>query len=229
LSDSRVVSPHFTAESSTNFAKQDASKTIRPSMSKLQMNTGQSSSFNPYAPVLESAAPAIQTDAEAMRRLYLNHEASVKAFGFLLALGGFFLCLLAIFQLLAISSDGNAADAATSEGTIELIIFAVLGPIQFMAGLALRKLKPWARIVGSIFSGIGLIAFPIGTLVNGYFLYLLLGKKGMMVCSPEYAAVIEATPHIKYKTSRWVIGLLIALVVLVVLGLSVAIVGSVLN
>jgi hypothetical protein len=70
-----------------------------------------------------------------------------------------------------------------------------------------------------IFSVIGLIGIPIGTLISAYFLYLLLSQKRTMVFSDEYQQVIEQTPHIKYKTSIVVIILLVLLVVLFVGGI----------
>ena len=65
-------------------------------------------------------------------------------------------------------------------------------------------------------SVVGLIGFPIGTLISGYILYLLWGKKGRVIFSPEYQAVIAATPHVKYKTSI-VVWILLGLVVVLIL------------
>ena len=57
------------------------------------------------------------------------------------------------------------------------------------------------KIPATIFSAIGLLSVPIGTLINGYILYLIYSAKGNMVFSEEYRKVIAATPNIKYKTS----------------------------
>jgi len=76
-----------------------------------------------------------------------------------------------------------------------------------------RALRPWGRIVGCILSAIGLIGFPIGTLINGYILYLFLSKKGRTIFAPEYQDVIAATPHVKYRTSI-IVWIFLALVVL---------------
>lgn len=85
--------------------------------------------------------------------------------------------------------------------------------------MGLRGLQSSARVVAIIFSVIGLLGIPIGTLINGYFLYLLLGQKGTYVFSEEYARVRAATPHIKYKTSIWVLVVVALLVLLVVIGI----------
>jgi hypothetical protein len=54
-----------------------------------------------------------------------------------------------------------------------------------------------------VLSGIGLLGFPIGTLINGYILYLFLSKKGRTVFAPEYQEVIEATPHVSTAPRSW--------------------------
>jgi len=69
----------------------------------------------------------------------------------------------------------------------------------------------------------GLLGFPIGTLISVYILYLLFSQKGADVCSPQYQAVIAATPHIRYRTSKIVIGLLVLVAVLVAIGVAAAI------
>ena len=82
-------------------------------------------------------------------------------------------------------------------------------------------MKKWARIPTGILSGIGLLAFPIGTLINAYVLYLIFSAKGKMVFSDEYRAVIEQTPHIKYRTSIivWIVlGLLLLLIAFGIFG-----------
>ena len=57
---------------------------------------------------------------------------------------------------------------------------------EFSIGLGLRRLRPWARLGAPILSGIGLLAFPLGTIINAYILYLVLSAKGPAVfLSPE--------------------------------------------
>ena len=137
--------------------------------------------------------------AEQTRKQYLNHEASVKSVGSLYQLGAAMLLLL-----------GVALMAGTVSGRLEmappilvLAVFFVLGGLQFWMGHSLRKLKPWSRIGAGILSGIGLLGFPLGTLINGYILYLLFCKKGAFVFSADYQRIIAETPHVKYRTSLW--------------------------
>jgi hypothetical protein len=83
-------------------------------------------------------------------------------------------------------------------------------------------LRKWARIPTGILSGLGLLGFPLGTLINGYILYLIFSQKGKTVFSEEYQAVIEQTPHIKYRTSI-LVWILLGLVLLVIgIAISVA-------
>jgi hypothetical protein len=58
-----------------------------------------------------------------------------------------------------------------------------------------------ARICGIVLASVGLLAVPIGTVISGYILYLLACKKGRFICSPDYHAIVQATPHVKYRTS----------------------------
>jgi len=45
----------------------------------------------------------------------------------------------------------------------------------------------------------------VGTLINGYILWLVLSKKGRFILSKDYAAIVAATPHVKYRTSPWIL------------------------
>ncbi len=100
-------------------------------------------------------------------------------------------------------------------------VYLGLGLLQGYAGLGLRRLTNSGRVLGIVFGVIGLIGFPIGTLISLYILYLLLSQKGKTVCSEHYRQVVAQTPHIKYKTSMvvWVLlGLVFLLIALVVVG-----------
>jgi hypothetical protein len=156
--------------------------------------------------------------AEDIRNEHIKHEASVKSVGVLYFIGAFFMVLLGAMILLAPSGPTGVETALAGS----FIICAAV--LQFATGLALRRLKRWARIVAGIFSGIGLLGFPLGTIINGFILYLLFSKKGTMVFSPEYQEVIAQTPHVKYRTSIvvWIaLGILLLLLLFGVVGLFV--------
>ena len=175
-------------------------------------STNTSRTFNPYAaptaPVEDVSANA---EAEAIRKAHINHEASFKAVGILYYLGGVGVTLAAISGLMAAK---GAADVGLMVGLL------AVGIGQFFAGYGVRALRPWGRIVGCVLSALGLLGFPIGTLINAYILYLYLSKKGRTIFAPEYQDVIAATPHVKYKTSIvvWIfLALIVALIAVALL------------
>ena len=143
--------------------------------------------------------------ADQIRNQHIKHEASVKSVGLLYFLAATFLILVGLMSL------------TTREGVNIGVGFFLLalGFAQIWVGIGLRKLKSWARIPTGILSGFGLLGFPLGTIINGYILYLIFSRKGKTVFSDDYQRVIEQTPHIKYKTSI-VIWILLGLVVFLV-------------
>ena len=85
----------------------------------------------------------------------------------------------------------------------------------------LRALQPWARTVTIALSVIGMIGFPIGTIMNAYILYLLCAAKGKRLFEPDYEGIVAATPDIKYKTSI-IVWIFVGLLGLLFVGLVVA-------
>jgi hypothetical protein len=163
--------------------------------------------------------------AEVVRRAHIGHEASVKSIGALYFIGGLLTgcgALILPFMLVhgphATAGDGESAFMA-----ILAVIFGVLSILLSTTCFGLYGLRPWARITATILAVIGLLGFPIGTLINAYFLWLLLSAKGSMVFSKEYKEIIALTPHVKYRTSWIVLGVLILLIVGVVVAILAAI------
>ena len=170
-----------------------------------------SNEFNPYsAPTaaVEDVTPGVDAYAEATRREHIDHEASIQSIGLLYYFGGFSLAVAALVSLF------GALDGLVRLGMLALL--AVLAVLMFAMGRGLRALKPGIRIPAIVFAAIGLLGFPVGTLINAYVLYLLLSKKGRMILSPEYADIVAATPHIKYQTS-WVVRIFLGLIIVGVL------------
>lgn len=177
-----------------------ASASLRPAPSS-------SPPLNPYAPPAEGtfvSPPQADSNVEEIRRRYLNREASIRSVGALYLFGGGFLAVVSPFALVG---DGPRG--------IMLFVFLfmfVWGVAQLLVGHGLRLMAPWSRLPTMMFQAIGLLGFPIGTLISGYILYLVGSKDGAFVLSTEYQEVVRATPHIRYKTS---------IVVWIVLGLLV--------
>jgi hypothetical protein len=159
---------------------------------------------------------AINDGAEQIRKEHINHEASVKSVGVLYFLGATVLLLAGIGLLTASSRPSSAGG-----GGLMAVLFLGLSGVQIWAGIGLRRLKPWARIPSGILSGLGLLGFPLGTLINGYILYLLFSRKGATVFSDEYKRVIEETPQIKYRTSI-VVWIFLA-IILALVGLAIVV------
>jgi hypothetical protein len=131
-----------------------------------------------------------RTDAETTRLEYLRRESSIRSFGT-------FSCIVGVLAF--------------------FINFKLTGTIFILLGLGMRSLHKWARIPTLVLAGIGLLSWPIGTLLNAYILYLLLSPKGEFVFSDEYHKIILDSPNIRSRTSnflKFVYVLLLALVAL---------------
>lgn len=183
-------------------------------------------SVNPYAPTAHTGDLGPTTDdPEGYRRAYLNHEASVKSIGFLYLFGAILLVPIGVLMIAAFWLDEDVSDRGILLGIGAG--YLGVGLLQIYTGVGLRRLQNPARVIAIIFSILGLIGFPIGTLISAYFLYLLVGKKGQVVFSDEYREVVRKTPHIKYKTSMVVWILLGLLLLLLTFGMmSILFVGA---
>lgn len=180
----------------------------------------------PFSPAGFNSPQHATLAQESTRKTYLKHEASIQSIGTLYLLGAFFLILAGLGAL----AGSIIPDASRQEPDIaaSLVLFGfllVVGLFQLRVGLWLRKLNPRARTPATVLSCIGLLGFPVGTLVNVYILYLLRSEKGAVVLSEEYQEIIAVTPHIKYRTPlvTWILaGLLVAFLVFAVVAASQA-------
>jgi len=68
--------------------------------------------------------------------------------------------------VLAIDTPDEVAGMLIAMG-----FYGGLGSLYLYTGMGLRRFRPSARIIASIFSGLGLAAIPIGTRISAYFLY----------------------------------------------------------
>jgi hypothetical protein len=150
---------------------------------------------------------------------------SVQSIGLLYYLGGGVLALAAIGFIIGILATMRPKAPVDDSGIPMVVLVAVYVPLaaaSIAIGRGLRKLRGWVRVPVGILSAIGLIGFPIGTIINAYILYLIFCEKGTMVFSPQYAEVIRQTPHIKYRTALWLWILLAVLIAVVIVGLVAA-------
>ena len=189
------------------------------------MTTSQSVETRRYAPprarVSDVTAFGSRADAEAIRREHIKHEASVRSIGALYFISGAVLLLVGVGAVLSVGLGRGAF------GVLEvaaLVIYTAFGVLSIVVGRGIRALQPWARTTCIVLSVIGLIGIPVGTLVSGYILCLLLTAKGKRLFEPDYPAIIAATPHIKYRTSV-IVWIFVGLLILLILALVLATLG----
>jgi hypothetical protein len=194
-------------------------------------------SDNPYAPSGSSYSDASLdanfdlSQAELIRKSHLSHEANIQSFGCLYTLGGIMGILIGIFYIglgIFIMAGGenpqagvNPMAAGIITALIGLVVLAI-GVAQLFAGRSMQTLNPSGKILAIIISAIGLLGFPCGTIISAYLLYLLLSAKGEMVFSSAYKEVMQATPHIRYRTSIIVWIFLFLLIGVILLGVVAA-------
>lgn len=157
-----------------------------------------SEEVNPYAPPAARVADVsgANSEAEAIRQEHIKHEASVRSVGILYYIGGA-VSVLGGLVLLPLAVTEQAGFAYAIGG----VLLLVLGGFSLIVAHGIRQLKPWARTACIVLSVIGLLDIPIGTLISAYILYLMLAAKGKRIFQPDYAAIVAATPHIRYRTS----------------------------
>lgn len=177
------------------------------------------SAVNPYAPprtrVDDVSGEA--SEAETVRREHIKHEASVRSVGTLYYIGGGFMVIGAA-GIYAVGF-GEQTPASAPVGLFAVLggVYAVLGVLAIFVARGIRQLKSWARTTATVLSIIGLLGIPVGTIINGYILYLLHSAKGKRIFAPDYAAIVAATPFVKYRTSL-VVWIVLGLLVLVLAG-----------
>ena len=157
--------------------------------------------------------PQEYNDPATIRRSHIAHEATLRSLGLLYYLGALFLILLATITL-ALGSPADTPSPLSDPLTAALALIGAL--LLGLTGRGLRTMQPWARIPVMSLSTLGLFYFPMGTMICGYILYLVLCRQGQMVFSQDYQQIIKATPEIDYRTP-WIAWLLFGLILLIML------------
>ena len=174
---------------------------------------------NPYQPPKSDISDPV-SDAIKVREAHISHEASIRAFGLLYYLAGMMFGLGGLGQLILATERLQTPLFAMAAGIV------LIGAIYIWIGHGLRRLSSKVRHVAGVFAVIGLLGFPIGTILNGYLLYLLYAKKGKMVFSEEYQKIRAATPEIKSRTSIIVWFFLVLILVLIVAAIVIPVLDS---
>ncbi len=172
-------------------------------------------SDSPYAPPTATVADLPTEDQSAAvqtRSAHHRHEVQLKSIGSLYYLSCLMLFFASLPMLLTLNGRSNGFELGV------LALLALLGLACAVLGYGLRRLRPWAHLPSGVLSGIGLLAFPAGTLINAWALYLLFCAKGRTVLAADYQQIIDATPHIKYRRSvgDWIAVVLLLLIIVAV-------------
>lgn len=136
-----------------------------------------------------SATSAPFTAPDELRADHLRHETALRMVGTLYYVGA------------ALLVAGAVALAIKGGGSRTICGLAMLAAGFGAAGYLLRKLDFRARILGSFMALAGLAALPIGTVLNGYVLYLLHSKRGRTVLAPGYHDVVARTPQFQSRAA----------------------------
>ena len=175
---------------------------------------------SPYAPPASSVADPVESRsaAELTRQEHIRHEMQLKSVGSLFYLSSLFLISSGAAFLLTLDSRQDLTALITGA------LLSGLGIGSVVFGYGLRRLRPWSHVPSGLLSGIGLLGFPFGTLINGWILYLLFCQKGRTIFAPNYQEIVDATPHIKYRRSvgDWIATGILALIVVGVVALVLA-------
>ena len=183
---------------------------------------------NPFASPLAGdsvvAADDIElSDARRIRQVYLKHEFSVQTIGTLYLLVAVIFALMAGWLIVSGATfviKDTIGPSELTKGLAAAGIYLGIAALGVYVGWGLKRLNPRVRIVAGVLSALGLIAIPLGTLINGFFLYLLFNRKGRKVFSDEYRDVIRQTPDMRYRASWIVVAVLIGLIALIFGGIA---------
>lgn len=104
----------------------------------------------------------------------------VKILGWLYILGNAIFLVLGITGFIfltgigAVSGDAEAVKVLGFIGTVGALFFGALALPGIAAGVGLLKRQNWGRILALVVGFLGLVAFPIGTIIGIYAFWALL-------------------------------------------------------
>jgi hypothetical protein len=160
-------------------------------------------------------------DAERIRREHIGHERQLRAVGTLYLFGG----LLGLIGGLALLVATLGSEPFVGVAVVMAAVYLVISIGALVVGWGYRKLAPWVRIPGTALAAVGLLGIPIGTIISLAILWMIWSAKGKVVLSPDYAAIVAATPHVRYRMTvvDWIVwGLLAAVLIGLVVMLVMA-------
>jgi hypothetical protein len=174
---------------------------------------------NPYSPPTAKIDDKVGATGgmEQIRQKNIRHEVQLKSIGSLYGLAGILLGISSIAMLVTLfGSDSNMSAEQSPMFAGILAFYGVLSAIMLAMAYGYRQLMPWVKIPGTVLSAFGMLGIPVGTLINGYILYLIWCKQGQTILADGYQDIIRATPHVKYKRTlgdKIALGIVIAMLV----------------
>ncbi len=148
--------------------------------------------------------------SRTLRAGHLRHETSLRMFGLLYYIAS---GLLGVTAIACVVIKGSMV--AGRFGAMLAMVAAGHG----LAGFHLRRFDARGRYSATLMAVLGLVALPVGTVLSAYVLYLIHSTQGRTILSPDYRAVIQATPEIRGRVTNSVLALGIALVGVTIYGL----------
>lgn len=166
---------------------------------------------NPYkAPEPDGSNPSLQDEtpgagAERIRKRYLNDEFLLRMVGGLFFLPGAVAFLAAgwCVILVCLHAMGRFPDGVNAPNNRVYLIAGVIwhvliGALVVGIGHGMWNLHNGLRVTIGMISILFLFCLPYAILiVMPIFLILFCGRSNY-ICSPEYQAIIQATPHIRF-------------------------------
>ena len=96
-----------------------------------------------------------------------------------------FVLLVGIGLIPAAEGDPEALGILGIIGFVGLLFFGVLALPGILAGYGLLRRERWGQILGLVVGILSLFNFPVGTLIGGYTLFVLLQNSATPYFAPE--------------------------------------------
>jgi len=138
--------------------------------------------------------------------------------------------LLAAVVMLVATALSDGRNGGQPLGMLLGGVFGALGVAELVCGIGLLKLKSYGRTLQLVFSWIGLLGFPIGTLISVLIL-IYLNKPGIKVLfsgRPASQLTADDWAHVaavsRSRAAPWLIGAIVVLLLVVpILGIVAAV------
>ena len=117
-------------------------------------------------------------------------EQHLKIVGWLHVVNGLFAIAIALFVATLMTGAGVLAAAEEGAGIFALlagigwaiaVFVGLLSLPSILGGWGILNYKPWSRVTVMVVSALSLLSFPVGTLIGGYSLWVLLNDESRLL------------------------------------------------